>query len=251
MKFKLILTDSIHFFITNLPQIATLCLPWLAASGLIKLLMVTASSNTESSPLILLAWAFDLAILPIYTAALIQLMAKQAMNQRPDNRELLAAALKAWQPFFFLYLLMIIIGMAVLFVMIIVFTIINNVIGTALASAIMNSGVGFILFVLVGLWVWVRLSFAFFFLVLDGLNPIQAIQKSIDVTRPIARFIFTLVLLCGGPIFAILLFLGNLPPETQFGDAVRVLISIPGSFLLLFIIVLVFRVYMSAVSTLN
>ncbi len=247
MKLKLILTDSIYFFLNNLSQIAYLCLPWLVAGGFVEYLIVTTPTGPEGQPMIFLAWVFNLLLLPIYTAALIQMMAKQAQHQRPGNRELLTHALKVWQPFFFLYLLMIGIVGSVLIGVLLAFTILSQLIGPAVVNALLNSGIGFFIFVLVGLLAWVRLSFAMFYLVLHGLSPIQAIQKSFHVTRPHMRIILTPVILFIGPLVAAMLFSSSLLPESNMGHAIRAIIGTAGSFLLLFVNVLLFRIYMSVV----
>ncbi len=247
MKIKLILTDSIYFFLNNLPQIATLCLPWIAAGGLVEYLIITMPAEPDSQPMIIMAWAFNLLVLPVYTAALIQLMAKQAQHKHPMNKELLTDALKVWQPVFFLYLLMIGIVGALLIGTLLGFTILGRLFGTAAFNTIFNSGFGFVLFILVGLLVWVRLSFALFYLVLESRNPIQAVQKSFHATRPYTHIIILTVLSYVAPLIAAILYSGSLLPENNPGHAIRALIGVAGSFLLLFVNVLLFRIYMSAV----
>lgn len=218
MKLKLIWTDSIAFFLTNLPQIAALCLPWLVAGAVVEFLIVTTPTEPAGQPKFFWALAFNMLVLPIYTAALILLMAKRAQNQHPSNRELLMAALRVWQPFFLLHLL-----------------------GSALV------GFGFMLFILPGLWALARLAFAEFYLVLEGIHPFEAIQKSFHATRPHTRIILSLVLVYVVPVLAMMLFSSGLPPENNFGYALSAMIRTGTSFLLLFVNVLLFRVYMDTV----
>ena len=149
-KLKLIITDAAQFFLNNLTQIAALCLPWLLAAALVEYIIVAAGQGSDDvRPLFLVAWTFNLLIYPIYTGALILLMAKRAQREQPVNRELTLSALRTWQPLFMVHVM---------------------------ASGM--TALGLMLLVLPGIYIAVRLSFAEFFLVLEGAKPIEALQKS-------------------------------------------------------------------------
>lgn len=242
MKLKLILTDSIHFFLTNLPQIATLCLPWLVAGAVIEYLVVITPVETGDSPMFYWAIAFNLLVLPIYTASLILLMAKQAQNQRPGNQEILMGAFKVWQPFFLLYVL---VGALMLLATLLALAAIFLV-SSILIGAPANTIFGLVLIFPVVLWVLARLSFAKFYLVLNGLNPVEAIQKSFQATQPHVRLILSLTFLYAVPVLVVMFFSTGLP-ESHQGDAIRALIGTATSFVLLLVDVLIFRVYMETI----
>ena len=164
-KLKLIITDAAQFFLNNLTQIAALCLPWLLAAALVEYIIVAAGQGSDDvRPLFLVAWTFNLLIYPIYTGALILLMAKRAQREQPVNRELTLSALRTWQPLFMVHVM---------------------------ASGM--TALGLMLLVLPGIYIAVRLSFAEFFLVLEGAKPIEALQKSFLATRP--YFVPLLILL--------------------------------------------------------
>jgi hypothetical protein len=219
MQLKLIFTDAAFFFRKNLNQIAVLCLPWLFAGALVEHFFVTNQEAFGDKPLFFLAWAFNLLVYPIYTAALILLMAQQAEGRRPTNQALLVEAFKRWQPLLILHLL-----------------------GSLLA------GFGILLFVLPGIWVMVRLSFAEFYLVLDDLNPIEAIQKSIQTTKKHWRVIFFLMLMFLFPVAGLTFLFGQMSPDNPQVELIATIAGLAASFYMLFVDVLIFRVYMSAVT---
>ena len=76
MQVKPILADSFSFYLRNIRQIASLCLPFLLLDAFLELLF-TRSQDFQS-----LYWVSYVAIYPIYTAALILFMAKSADNDR-------------------------------------------------------------------------------------------------------------------------------------------------------------------------
>ena len=86
-KLKMIVSDAVQFFLNHWVQIAALCLPWLLAAALVEYGIISAGQNSEdAAPLFLVAWTFNLLIYPIYTGALIVLMAKRAQREQPANR---------------------------------------------------------------------------------------------------------------------------------------------------------------------
>jgi nitrate reductase NapE component len=217
MKFKLIITDAAHFFWKNLNQIAILCLPWLFAGALVEYLIVANQEAFGDAPIYFASWAFNLLVYPIYTAALIHMMAQQAKGIRPGNRELFTLALQSWQSLLLLHLL---VSLLALF--------------------------GLMLLVLPGIWVIVRFSFSEFFLVLEDLNPLVAIQKSIQATKPYIWTIFLLILIFLFPVAGVSFVLGRLIEDTPQAEAIMAIAGTLASFYMLFVDVLIFRVFMSA-----
>jgi hypothetical protein len=217
-KLKLIISDAVQFYTSHLALIAALCLPWLVAAALVEFGIISAVQNSEeAAPLFLVAWSFNLLIYPIYTGALIMLMAKRAQREQPTNRELTAASIKIWQPLFMVH--------------------------------IIRSGLtalGFMLFIVPGVYAAVRLSFAEFHLVLEGLKPIEAIQKSFQATRPYFGLILILLAMFMIPLLLLTFMLGGVLQELNLSPILNVTLSILISFLTLFVEVVKFRVYMSA-----
>jgi len=218
MDLKLVISDAFNFFRNNLIQIGALCLPWLLAAALVEYLITTSGEPAQGiGPLFLLAWTFNLLIYPIYTGALILLMSKRAQREQPDNRTLLAAAIKIWQPFF-----------------------VVHVMGAGLTA------LGLMFFIIPGVYVGVRLSFAEFYLVLENVKPMEAIQKSFQATRPLFLKILLLLVLFVTPLWMLNFFLGSLLSDMQAGIVINVLLATLSAFLMLFVDVVLFRVYMSA-----
>ena len=217
MNLKLIISDAFLFFRSHLAQISKLCLPWLLAIAFVDMLITTASDPSQGiGPLYLLAWMFNLLIYPIYTAALILLMAKRAQLEQPENKALVTSAIKIWQPFF-----------------------VVHIIGTGLTA------LGFMFFVLPGIYVAVRLSFAEFYLVLEDVKPLDAIQKSFQATRPFFFQILLLLVLFLTPLWMLNFFIANILSNQEVGPLVNILVATITAFLMLFVDVVLFRVYMS------
>ncbi|MBW2410716.1 MAG: hypothetical protein JRF72_13025 [Deltaproteobacteria bacterium] len=212
MQLKPILFDSYIFYLRNFRQIASLCLPFLLIDASLKLLF-TRSQDFQS-----LYWVSYVAIYPIYTAALILLMAKSANQEHSDNLGLIAASLKLWWPFYLLTVIQLALGL-----------------------------VGFFLFIIPGLLVLARLSFAEFYLILNGLTPWEAIRQSIESTK---RYFWYLM-----GFFAIIIFCDGISDfligrAFQTGDNFSlafIAVSAVVSLLMLFFDVVLFRTFMAAV----
>lgn len=218
MNLKLIVSDAFYFFKSNLVQIGSLCLPWLLVVAVVENLIISTGDPSQGlGPLFLLAWVFKLLIYPIYTAALILLMAKRARRQQPKNKELLSSALKIWQPFF-----------------------IVHVMGAGLAA------LGLMLFIIPGIYVAVRLSFAEFYLTLENIKPVEAIQKSFQATKPYFFQILLLLALFIIPLWMLNLFLAKLLSGQEGVLVINIMVATTITFLMLFLDVVMFRVYMSA-----
>jgi hypothetical protein len=218
MKLKLIITDSALFFWRNLNQIALLCLPWLFAGALVEYLIVVNQETFGDTPIYFAAWAFNLLVYPIYTAALIHMMAQQAKGRRPGNKELFELALKSWQSLLVLHLL------------------------SSLLAVF-----GLTLLVLPGIWIMVRFSFSEFYLVLENLNPIDSIRKSIVATKKHMLTIFLLILIFLFPVFGFSFTFGHLIADIPQAEAIMAIAGTITSFYILFVDVLIFRIFMSAV----
>lgn len=216
MSFKLILTDSAVFFRDNFGQIVTLCVPFLIAGAFInEILLSNVDTASDSGSMYLLSMALNFVLYPVYTIALILLMARRAQQERPANAQLISEALGRYLPF----LLLSIIGMGMVWC-------------------------GFLLFILPGVWLAVRLSFAEFFLVLDRLDPREALVQSFRTTRRHFWLILTALALFALPIFILTMLVGNLLRAAQSGAVLNIIADAGISFLSLFMHVVLFRIFM-------
>jgi hypothetical protein len=212
MQVKLILSDSYFFYIQNFRQIASLCLPFLILDAFLEFLF-TSSQNFQS-----LYWVSFVALYPIYTAALILFMAKSANKDHPKNIDIIAASLKLWWPFYIL-------------------TVIHLVLGV----------VGLFLFIIPGIWIIVRLSFAEFYLILNGLTPWEAIRQSFESTKRyfwylLSFFVFTVF---GDGISDYLI--GQALHAANNFSILFIAVNAAASFIMLYFDVVLFRIFMAAV----
>lgn len=225
MNLKLIITDALQFFRYHIAQIVVLCLPWLLAIGLVEyLIIVNSDPSQENNPLPLIGWAFKLLIYPIYTGALILLMARRAQRQAPNIKDLLTSAMEIWQPLFILHIMT----------------------AGILIPGVMFVLQGMVLFILPIIFVAVRLSFAEFFLVLERVKPFEAIRMSFKATQPYFFHILLLLTVFVMPLLSLEILRVNVLSKPEINPLINVLAATVMTFLSLFVDVLLFRAYMSA-----
>ena len=212
MQIKLILSDAYFFYIRNFRQIASLCLPFLILDAVLESLF-TSSQNFQS-----LYWVSFVAIYPIYTAALILFMAESANKEHPKNIDIIASALKVWWPFYIL-----------------------TVVHLALSVA------GLLLFIIPGILVVVRLSFAEFYLVLNGLTPWEAIRQSVESTKRYFWYLLSFFLIAFGFDGVSEYLIGQAIQSVNTFSLTLIAVNAAVSLLMLFFDVVLFRIFMAAI----
>jgi hypothetical protein len=223
-----ILSDAYLFFIGNLKQIAAVCLPFLFLSSMFSFIL--AGFFEDAVTALFASGAVNLFIYPVYTAALIQLMAMRARQAQPTNGELILMAIKFWAP---LLIVKIIVSLLI-----------------ALAGLFLTfAGIHFIIklfFFIPIIWVVVRFAFAEFHVVIFGMAPIAAIKRSFQDTRDHWMLVFVVILVTYVPIFVFSLaadqFVQNMAPNGLF----RIVVNTASSLIVLFVHVALFRVFMDA-----
>lgn len=208
-----ILNDAFRFYTAHFQQLATLCLPFLFVTTLLD--FVLARSFQESAMALFGPMMVNLLIYPIYTAALIHLMARRARGERPGNGNLLMAAMRQWAPLFLLK--------------------------TILVAMI---GLGISLLIIPGIWLAVRLAYAEFYLVLFGQRPLDAIRISFIRTRPHFLLILLLLLTTYVPIVLMGIGTDQILQTVLTNDFFRVLASTGWSFIGLLVSIVMFRLFM-------
>lgn len=211
MNILSIFADAYRFYVGNLRQMAGLFLPiLLIVSALEQVLTVT--SDAASVFWVALA---NLLFYPLYTGAMLQLLARRTQHETPTNAQLLFSALRFWWP---LLVLTFVVGAMVAF--------------------------GLMLLIIPGIWIAVRLSFAEIYLVVEGLEPLAALRKSHDTTKEL----FWVILLAIAGIYALLLglseVLGWMVDVYGGGDAWSIVAGTLVAFLGLFVNVVIFRIYL-------
>lgn len=215
-QLKPILADALGFIAGNIRQMATLCLPILLVTTVVGFSLARIYHSTLNA--VFVPFLFNLLVYPLYTAALIQLMIAKARRDQPTNMQLLLMAARQWGPLFLLKLIMVVMIFA-----------------------------GSIL-IIPGLWLWVRLSFAEFYLVAFGYKPQDAIQKSLAATKPFGMMIFIILLMSYIPILAMDLIADSIILSLTQSLFLSILSNAFFSFLALFVLVILFRVFMESIN---
>ena len=207
----IVLRDSFYFFRINLWAILRLCLPLVVCEALARELVARVNGPDAS---VMYDVAVGLLFYPLYTAALILFLDARTDGYEPQGRHLLGKALHLWPRFAL---------MAAISTLLIMF--------------------GMWLFVLPGLYLMIKLSFAEYLLVLRNVTPLQAMRESFDLTK--GKFwpiLFTLL-----AIMIPLWLLDGLSAmawaDTQ-PTPVRLLVDSVNSFLQLLPTVVLFRLFM-------
>jgi|AMWB02.1.fsa_nt_gi hypothetical protein len=216
-QIRRIFNDSIGFSIANLNQIAVLCLPILFVVTIVSFALAQQYQKTLNE--LFLPFLLNLLAYPIYAGALIQLMFRKARHENPPNRELITTALRFWMPYFLLKTVMV----ALTFI-------------------------GFLL-IIPGIWMWVRFSFAEFYLVVFGLPPRQALQKSLISTKPYFGVLAILLFSTQIPIMGFNLVLNSILWSLTQSSWLSIIINTLCAFLGLFVLVLIFRIFMEAMQS--
>lgn len=146
-----ILRDAWFFYSRHLATIAGLCLPLIVLESATRYAVDRAfGSGAMVAQEVLVGMLFY----PLYTAALILYLDARSRGHAPALRAVMARALPLWPR------MAVLAGLATLLILL-----------------------GGSLFVLPGLWVMVRIAFAEYLLVLEGLTPLAALQQSFVQTR--------------------------------------------------------------------
>jgi hypothetical protein len=213
-QIRRIFSDSIGFSIANLNQIAILCLPILLIVTIVSFELAQQYQKTLNE--LFLPFLLNLLAYPIYAGALIQLMFRKARHENPPNRELITTALRIWMPYFLLK--------------------------TAMVALIF---IGFLL-IIPGIWMWIRFSFAEFYLVVFGLPPRQALQKSLISTKPYFGMLAILLFSTQIPIMGFNLVLNSILWSLTQSSWLSIIVNTLCAFLGLLVLVLIFRIFMEA-----
>lgn len=217
LQIQTIITDAYIFFTRHLKQIAAVCAPFLFVASLFDFVLAEAFKGTHL--VIFAPLALNLLIYPIYTAALIQLMARRAGQEQPTNSELIMGAIQRWAPLLVLKTL-----------------------------AVFLIGLGISMLIVPGIWLAIRLAFAEFHLVLFGVNPKTAIQKSFEDTRAHIALVFILLVVTYVPIFVAGLAADQVVQTLTSNDLFRIIVNTIWSLIGLFVHVVLFRAFMDIAS---
>jgi hypothetical protein len=211
MNLLSVLRDAWYFFTHNLATIARLCLPLIVLEGLLLQLVSGLVGAESATPWRLLT---GLLFYPLYSAALILFLDARCRGLQPRTRDLLAAGLRLWPRFALL--------------------------ATLSTVAIL---LGASLFVLPGLWFMVKLAFAEYLLVLRGLNPLQALHASFEMSNGYFWPMLGCILIVMLPPW---LLDGWSQSSASFTDnaPASLLLDCTGRFLQLFSSVVLFRLFM-------
>jgi hypothetical protein len=216
-KIQIILSDAYTFFVQHFIQIAALCLPFIFATTVFDFIL---SAVYGSSPMSMIApLVLNMLVYPIYTAALIQLMARRARQEQPKNGDLIVAAMQQWAPLFILKAIM-------------VFLV----------------GLGISFLVVPGIWIGVRLAFAEFYLVLFGMNPREAIIKSFEGTKNQFGLILILLIVTYVPILLLGLATDQIVQAVTANEFFRIIVNAGWSLIGLLVHVVIFRAFMQVLS---
>ena len=168
MKVQQVLVDAWYFYTANIRYILYLCIPFVFVEALLAEGLIAAATpeGTEQQGGIFGSMAIVLGIYPLYTAILILYLQARSKGELIDRRRIIGKALSLWPT------------MVVLVVMEFVLFLL-----------------GFMLFVLPGIWVAVRMAFAEFRLVEHDEQPVEALRKSFALTERDFWLVFAVMLI--------------------------------------------------------
>ena len=217
LPLKPILIDALQFYKRNLRQIFTLCIPFLLAGAVMNYFIMGGGEGTFTSDKFLISLAVNMALYPLYTGALILMMAGQADNRIPSNAELVSSALAIYPRLLLL--------------------------GVVVRTLVL---LGFFVFILPGVFLSVRFAFSEFFLIVERLDPPAAILRSFQSTRPHFFVILSALALIALPVFMLMVLTGNTLFALDAPAFIQIGVEALIAFAALFLDVVMFRIYMEA-----
>ncbi len=172
MKTQKILADAWYFYTLNFRYLLYLCIPFVFAEALLSEGFLALSDHGEGEQNIPIGYFVpQLAVYPLYTAILIQFLQARSKGTLIDRKRIIGNALRLWPT-----MLLLVVMEFVLFFL------------------------GFMLFVLPGIWVAVRMAFAEFRLVENDEQPVDALRKSFALTERDFWLVFAVMLISEGLI---------------------------------------------------
>lgn len=156
MNVQKILADAWYFYSLNIRYIAYLVLPFVFAEALLSegLIAMATPPDAEQTRGVVGFYAIRLGIYPIYLAILILFLQARSQGVPIDRSKLFSQTLNIWP-----VLVLLVVMQSVMMVL------------------------GLLLFILPGIWIAVRLSFAAFLLIEKDEMPVDAMRKSFAMTE--------------------------------------------------------------------
>lgn len=218
MHQRIVLIDSLSFFVGHFRQILSLCLPFILVDAFAGIWLGSWESDAMNRRWMLPnpSTILSFLIYPIYTAALILYMQQCARKHVQGHVQTLKVALSYY------YRPLLLVAMAELAVI----------------------SIGLMLFVLPGVWIMVRLLLSEFYVVVHRQPVDQALKSSFEATRrPFWAILFLFAVAVAPRIAMELVFVHPLSSDDGrllFEFAFQIL----GAIMLLFVDVVLFRVFM-------
>ncbi|MNM94331.1 hypothetical protein D3C81_1067290 [compost metagenome] len=203
-----ILRDAWYFYSRHIGALLPLCLPWIVLESLVQQQINQASGSPQIGP-----WglAAGLVFYPIYTASLILYMSDRGEGRQRGMGELWNAALRLWPAFALL---------------------------SALTSLLIVIGLS--LLILPGIYVMIKLAFAEFLLIGNGLRPIDAMRESFRRTN---GHFFLLLLTALAILMPVWLVDGWVSQVSQESPLYAVLLNSISGFFQLLLTVAAYRIF--------
>lgn len=219
------LQEAYYFFKKNLWAICLVLFPLLLPVLLVqRLLNVVIAPFLKTMPwLTLIPTWVDLIARPFYTGALVFLLASLVQNKPWNIRDCYRVAVLYWPP---LFLLMVYCNIV--------------------------TSIGFLAFIVPGLWLFSRYAFVNFVAVLQKLSFASAIQRSVELSLPYRAAImvtsgllllFTLLFYVGSTIFV-----DKLEGHPVFAQGISFVVDLVGFLILTLLDILLFRFFCLATS---
>jgi hypothetical protein len=217
MKVQKILADAWYFYSLNIRYILYLCVPFVFAEALLSegLIAMATPPDSEQTRGVVGYYAIRLGLYPIYLAILIQFLHARSQGVPIDRSKLFAKTLNVWP-----MLVLLVVMESVLMV------------------------IGFLLFILPGIWIHIRLAFAAFLLVEDDELPVDALRKSFRMTESDFWLILAVWLIPQSVLILLVLTVESFLQGLGNPFVLKLLFHMAAVFLEMFVTVALYRAYM-------
>ncbi|MBF0264633.1 MAG: hypothetical protein HQL46_05120 [Gammaproteobacteria bacterium] len=149
-----ILSDVYHFYKQNFSSLVSYIIPVSLLITVISMFAAQSMDSTDEMEQIKVLLIMNFIFNPIYLGGLIYLLSQLSNSNKPKLSQCLSFGLSKW---------------TVLFAVSIVYGLLT--------------GMGFFLFVLPGIWIFIRLILAPFLVAINNVSPLDAVKESFILTR--------------------------------------------------------------------
>ncbi|MEE9492930.1 MAG: hypothetical protein V3W04_06085 [Gammaproteobacteria bacterium] len=207
-----ILRDSWQFFRSSFGELLALFIPLLFIASILQILLLGVVTDDQKMRVV---WLSGLIFKPFYTALMVLYVQKKTVQEVIGNQALIFSAIKLWLP---ICAVTMVVGLLTVF--------------------------GLYAYIIPGIWIAARLSLAEYFLIVEHNGLVEAVQKSFMATAGYFWQVIVVLFVAIIPVLVAGILVKTLFKSENANIPASIFSQMLVSFIGLFSIVAIYRVYM-------